>query len=431
MLKNIFLVLSREYLTRVRKKSFLVMTLLAPVLIVGFYGLIIYLSLNQEKTDTEKQVYVYDETDLFRDKLQSSSTLHFHFDALPDSAKQRSLLTDGEYAAILMITQDSGEIASRLIYTTQPGMFTVDKIQSQLSQILKDRSLALHGIDQQVLQEINRHKHILKTVKLTDEGFETGSSGISSAIGMITAVAIYTFIFIYGVQVMQGVIEEKTNRIVEILISSLRPFELMMGKIIGIALVGLTQFFIWGVAIVVLGSYVSGIVMRMFDGQVQSLTTATQGSGAGEMLSSLSGFNFPLIGGMFLFYFLGGYLFYGALFAAIGSAVDNETDKQQFMMPVTLPLIFAFALSQTVILSNPNSSAAIWLSIIPFTSPVAMMVRLPFDVPGWQLALSMVSMILGFIGTAWIASRIYRIGILMYGKKPSWKELGKWLFYKG
>ncbi|MFA6262167.1 MAG: ABC transporter permease [Bacteroidia bacterium] len=431
MLKHIFLVLSREYLTRVRKKSFLVMTLLAPLLIVAFYGLIIYLSLNQEKTDTEKQVFVYDETKMFKDKLQNSTTLQFHFGAEPDAGKQRALLSEEDYAAILMLTGDSGEITSRLIYTTQPGMFTVEKIQSQLSQILKDRSLALHGIDQQVLQEINRHKHTLQTVKLTDEGFETGSSGVSSAIGMISAIAIYTFIFIYGVQVMQGVIEEKTNRIVEILISSLRPFELMMGKIMGIALVGLTQFFIWGVAIVFLGSYVSGFVMRMFGGQVQSITAAAQGSGAGEMFASLSGVNFPLIGGMFLFYFLGGYLFYGALFAAIGSAVDNETDKQQFMMPVTLPLILAFALSQTIILSNPNSSTAIWLSIIPFTSPVAMMVRLPFDVPGWQLALSMVSMILGFISTAWIASRIYRIGILMYGKKPSWKELGKWLFYKG
>lgn len=431
MLKHIFLVLSREYLTRVRKKSFLVMTLLAPLLIVAFYGLIIYLSLNQEKTDTEKQVFVYDATNLFKDKLQNSHTLQFHFGAEPDAGKQRALLSEENYAAILMLTGDSGEITSRLIYTTQPGMFTVEKIQSQLSQILKDRSLAVHGIDQQVLEEINRHKHTLQTVKLTDEGFETGSSGVSSAIGMISAIAIYTFIFIYGVQVMQGVIEEKTNRIVEILISSLRPFELMMGKIMGIALVGLTQFFIWGVAIVFLGSYVSGFVMRMFGSQFQSLTAAAQGSGAGEMLASLSGINLPLIGGMFLFYFLGGYLFYGALFAAIGSAVDNETDKQQFMMPVTLPLILAFALSQTIILSNPNSSTAIWLSIIPFTSPVAMMVRLPFDVPGWQLALSMLSMILGFIGTAWIASRIYRIGILMYGKKPSWKELGKWLFYKG
>jgi ABC-2 type transport system permease protein len=232
---------------------------------------------------------------------------------------------------------------------------------------------------------------------------------------------------------MRGVIEEKTNRIVEVIISSLKPFELMMGKIVGIALVGLTQFVIWIFIIFALGSAVSGLVLSSMNlpteaGQAMQTTGAE--NDFSNILQALSGFNYVMIVTMFIFYFISGYLFYGSLFAAIGSAVDNETDTQQFMLPITLPLVFAFVLAQSVVTSNPNGILAFWLSIIPLTSPVVMMVRIPFGVPFWEVLISMAAMIVGFVFTVWLAGRIYRVGILMYGKKPSYKELGKWLFYK-
>jgi ABC-2 type transport system permease protein len=248
---------------------------------------------------------------------------------------------------------------------------------------------------------------------------------------------IYIFIFLYGVQIMQGVIEEKTNRIVEVIVSSVKPFQLMMGKILGIAMVGLTQFAIWIILSLVLGGAVAGTVMSKIKApQVQEQALKDAGipatdNLAANILHDLASFDYAYLVAVFLFYFIGGYLFYGALFAAVGSAIDNETDKQQFMVPITLPLIFALILAQSAVISNPHGPVAFWLSMIPLTSPIVMMVRVPFQVPGWQLAVSMLSMIGGFLFTVWLAARIYRIGILMYGKKASYKELAKWLFIKG
>jgi ABC-2 type transport system permease protein len=261
---------------------------------------------------------------------------------------------------------------------------------------------------------------------------------------------IYFFIFLYGAQVMRGVIEEKTSRIVEVIISSVKPFELMMGKIIGIALVGLTQFLLWMVLTFSMVG-LAGKVMAEKNYNPEQLEQSFQSSGAGmpggmgqpfggatvkppstaDAFAGLSeSINLPLMLGCFLFYFLGGYLLYGALFAAIGSAVDSEADTQQFMLPITIPMILAITMSQ-VILTNPESSMAFWFSIIPLTSPIIMMVRLPFGVPTFDLVLSMVLLIVSFIGATWISGKIYRTGILMYGKKNSYKELWKWLFYKG
>jgi ABC-2 type transport system permease protein len=245
------------------------------------------------------------------------------------------------------------------------------------------------------------------------------------------------FIFIYGVQIMRGVIEEKTNRIVEVIISSVKPFQLMMGKILGIAAVGLTQFLLW----VVLSTVVTSAVTASFRDKLatQPMPEAEAGAanpaamrakGTTEVLKALDNLNVPLILGCFVFYFLGGYLLYGALFGAVGAAVDNETDTQQFMLPITIPLIMTFVIAQTVIIRNPDGPVAFWMSIIPFTSPIAMMLRIPFGVPVMELLLSMVLLVLGFVGTTWLAARIYRVGILMYGKKVSYKELSKWLFYK-
>jgi ABC-2 type transport system permease protein len=256
------------------------------------------------------------------------------------------------------------------------------------------------------------------------------------------------FIFIDGAQVMRGVMEEKTSRIVEVIISSVKPFELMLGKIIGVALVGLTQFLLWVVLTAGIYTTVSATLFRnettekKVERMIQTRAPAVaqmmesdsaavqQNNWAAEVTEAMATINFPLILGMFLFYFLGGYLLYSALFAAIGAAVDSETDTQQFMLPITIPLILSFIMVQYVIL-NPEGNIAFWFSMIPFTSPIIMMVRIPFGVDAWQVALSMLCLIGGFIFTTWLAGRIYRTGILMYGKKVNYRELARWLFYKG
>jgi ABC-2 type transport system permease protein len=240
---------------------------------------------------------------------------------------------------------------------------------------------------------------------------------------------------------MRGVIEEKTNRIIEVIVSSVKPFQLMMGKILGIGAVGLTQFLLWiflsttlmGVASSILldkGNIRDEITQKTLSNSQLNNASLPSHNGIGEIMTTIDSLNFPYIIGCFLFYFIGGYLIYSALFAAIGSAVDNETETQQFMFPITLPLIFTFLLGSNVIVNNPDSSMAFWLSIIPFTSPIAMMIRIPFGVPIWQLLLSMTLLIAGFVFTTWVASRIYRVGILMYGKKINYKELIKWFSYK-
>ncbi|HEY0895543.1 MAG TPA: ABC transporter permease, partial [Sphingobacteriaceae bacterium] len=242
-------------------------------------------------------------------------------------------------------------------------------------------------------------------------------------------------------QVMRGVIEEKTSRIIEVIVSSVKPFQLMMGKIIGIGLVGLTQFLLW----IILSTTLTGVAGRqLLKDRVETVSTgngktdavaATQsqmeqdGMGA-EIMAAMKTINFTYVLTTFLIYFLGGFMLYSALFAAVGSAVDSETETQQFMFPITLPLLFTYIMSFSFIVNNPDSTLSFWLSIIPFTSPIAMMVRLPFGVPEWQLALSIVLLIAGFILTTWVAARIYRVGILMYGKKTSYKELAKWFMYK-
>ena len=285
-----------------------------------------------------------------------------------------------------------------------------------------------------------------ETISLNEEGEKSSSSGAATVIGGICAFLIYISVFVYGTQVMRGVTEEKTSRIVEVIISSVKPYQLMMGKIIGVALVGLTQFILW-ILLTILLTTAAGYAFKDKIGdnpqakmeEVQkkmpssAMGTATASAGAEnpvtQVLSAVSSLNIPYIIACFLFFYLGGYLFYSALFGAVGAAVDNDADTQQFMLPITMPIVFSFIFAQMA-LRDPDGSLAFWTSIIPFTSPIVMMVRIPFGVPAWELALSMVLLVLGFMGTIWLASRIYRVGILMYGKKVSYKELGKWIFYK-
>ena len=280
----------------------------------------------------------------------------------------------------------------------------------------------------------------LKTIKWGEDGKEkVGSAEVALIIGMITAFIIYMFIVIYGAQVMAGVVQEKTNRIVEVMISSVKPFELMMGKIIGIAMVGLTQFLMWviltGIIAAAVGSVfgsgsldVNSLQQMQQVGVHPAAANVAMPSQMQTLLVALNGLNYFEIIGLFIVYFLGGYLLYASLFAAVGSAVDNETDTQQFSLPIMLPIIFAIY-AGIFAAQNPDGPLAFWCSMIPFTSPIVMMVRLPFDVPIWQIILSLTILILSFIGTTWMAGKIYRTGILMYGKKITWTEMWKWLRY--
>jgi ABC-2 type transport system permease protein len=273
--------------------------------------------------------------------------------------------------------------------------------------------------------------------ELTLEGEKDSSSGAAMAVGFAAAILIYMSLFIYGIQVMRGIIEEKTSRIVEVIISSVKPFQLMMGKIVGIGLVGLTQFLLWITLSLGLMTVASQIIFNGKMDQVKSempmnkQTAVVNNDSPGmDIINALQTVDWTYILPIFIIFFLGGYMLYSALFAAVGSAVESDTETQQFMLPITLPLLFTYIMSFSFIVNNPDSSLSFWLSIIPFTSPIAMMVRLPFGVPNWELALSIILLIAGFIFTTWVASRIYRVGILMYGKKVSFAELGKWFMYK-
>jgi ABC-2 type transport system permease protein len=308
-------------------------------------------------------------------------------------------------------------------------------IEASMRQEIEALKLQRSGVSQQTLDDLKADVSV-NTTNLSSDGEKDNNALVTSGAAWASAFLIYMFIFIYGVQIMRGVIEEKTNRIVEVIISSVKPFQLMMGKILGIAAVGLTQFLLWMILSGLTTAAVTATFREELQAQQQAATMGVDSPAAAksqelsQALQAMDNLNLPLILGCFVFYFLGGYLLYGALFGAVGAAVDNETDTQQFLLPITIPLILSFVVAQTVILRNPDGPVAFWMSMIPLTSPISMMLRIPFGVPVWELLLSMVLLVAGFVFTTWIAARIYRVGILMYGKKVSYKELSKWLFYK-
>jgi ABC-2 type transport system permease protein len=307
------------------------------------------------------------------------------------------------------------------------------EVQSSLERFLKNKieeiKLNESGIDKEKLDKIKTNVDI-SVINITEKGEKEEDIIMATVVGYAAAFMLYFFIFLYGVQTLRGVIEEKSSKIVEVIISSVKPFQLMMGKILGIGAVGLTQFILW----VVLTFTISQVMLSVYG---IDLSEARQmemvqnpevppSDEIPELLTKINTINFPLVLGSFLFYFLGGFFFYGSLFAGVGSAVDNDADAQQFQLPVTLPLIFSIIILSAII-REPHGSLAFWASIIPFTSPVVMMMRIPFDPPIWEIALSMVLLVLGFIGTTWLAGRVYRVGILMHGAKVNYKILAKWL----
>lgn len=417
-----FLIIKREFLVRVKKKSFIIMTLLAPILMAS---LIIVPVLVTDSGQQKRLIGIYENTTSFAKEIEDSENIHF---TVFDNMQLDEFIKDPEgsnYYALLKIENDSYSIYSN----QQVGLNLRKSIEKQLEQISERNKLKQAGINLEIIEQAKTNINI-ETKIITSEGNTTSSSTEASiGIGFITGILIYMFIFMYGTMVMRGVIEEKTNRIVEIIISSVKPFQLMIGKILGVALVGLTQFILWIVLTIIISS-IAEIIFFDTTEITNNLDSVDQSVILNEFTRLTGGINLMLIFVSFLFYFLFGYLMYSALFAAVGSAVDAEADTQQFMLPITIPLIFSFILIQPV-MDNPDGILAFWLSIIPLTSPIIMMARLPFGVESWQLLLSMILLILGFIFTTFIAGKIYRTGILMYGKKISYKELWKWLTYKG
>jgi len=434
---KIWLIFQREYLVRVRKKSFIIMTLLAPLLLAAFLVIPVLLANISDKTE---EIGVLDESGLFQNKFTSTPERKFvSLSGNLNNAKAKFLqskLTGFLYIPKLNLDNPAG---IRLYSKSNASIDNKLAIESSLRNEIENLKFQRSGIDRATLEDIKTDVAV-STTNLSDEGEKDNNAFVTSAAGYASAFLIYIFIFMYGVQIMRGVIEEKTSRIVEVIISSVKPFQLMMGKILGIAAVGLTQFLLW----IILSSLVTSVIGAQFrDKMVPPPTTAAitanpeneytaskKTNAMQEAFKAFDNLNLPLILGSFIFYFLGGYLLYGALFGAVGAAVDNETDTQQFMLPITIPLVMTFVVAQTVIIKNPDGPVAFWMSVIPFTSPIAMMIRIPFGVPTYQLLLSMVLLVLGFIATTWLAARIYRVGILMYGKKVNYKELSKWLFYK-
>ena len=410
------------------------MTFLVPMLIIGMYALIFALSMNGG--DNIPTVEVIDESGIFNKTFEDKKSVNFEASELSLTEAKKKVINN-EDAFVLFIPKDISTGGSiEMFAQKKAGLSVISSIERQLNDQMRIKLLKDAGIDSETLDKIKPNLSVVSK-ELTIEGEKESSSGAAMAVGFAAAILIYMSLFIYGIQVMRGIIEEKTSRIVEVVISSVKPFQLMMGKIIGIGLVGLTQFMLW---IVLSASLMTVATTILFKDKVEQVKSempmskqveAVSNNGPGmDIVKAVQTVQWTYILPVFIIFFLGGYMLYSALFAAVGSAVDSDTETQQFMLPITLPLLFTYIMSFSFIVNNPDSSLSFWLSIIPFTSPIAMMVRLPFGVPNWELALSIFLLIGGFIFTTWVASRIYRVGILMYGKKVSFKELGKWFMYK-
>jgi ABC-2 type transport system permease protein len=450
-MNKISVIIKREYFTRVRKKSFIIMTILAPLLMVSIIILPTALMMNQKGDFKKIAVIEKNNAGLFKGVLKNSDDIEYVYLENAKFEDLKSTYVQAGYYGVLLISPELATTpnAVELISKKQPPMALLDNIENSLEKEIERQKLLAFNIEN--LADIMKSVETKVSVQTINIDASTGavkktSTGISMVLTYVLGLLMYMLIFIFGSQVMRGVIEEKTSRVVEVIISSVKPVQLMMGKIIGIALVGLTQFLIWIILTASIGALLKNTLVpntnlvemsqnmssgMMTEGQVPGAAQAQANPVASEFTKIFdSAMNQPwgLIIICFIFYFITGYLLYASIFAAIGSAVDNETETQQFMLPVTIPIILALMVAMGT-MQNPESPLAFWFSIIPLTSPIVMMARIPFGVPYWQLGLSMVLMLVAFGAFVWMAAKIYRTGILMYGKKTSWKEMWKWLRY--
>jgi ABC-2 type transport system permease protein len=437
---KIWLIIKREYLSRVKKKTFILSTFLTPLLFAGILFTVIMITVKSVSTD---KFAVRDSSGFFKDKLKSSKVIEFDFN---DSVNNQNFAALG-YTGVLYTPQtDINQSDSFKIFSKKNlGVVASERIRDQITNAIENHLLdSLYQINLATLDSVRqqaRSAQISNIIMEGDNKTKQGNSQIAYWIGYAAAFLIYITLFIYGTMVMRGVMEEKMNRIAEVMVSSVKPFQLMIGKIVGIGAVGLTQFLMWIVLVFVFSTIINSFIPPEILQQVQEGGNQLPGNnsqaneaivGLAKAGVKLSGVNLPLIIGCFLFYFLFGYLFYASLFAAVGSAVNEDPqDAQSLMLPVTMPIVFGIIIMMNAII-NPTSPMAVWTSIIPFFSPIVMMARLPFGVPGtvawWELIVSMLSLIGGFLFTTWLSARIYRTGILLYGKKVTWKELIKWAF---
>lgn len=452
-MNKISIIIKREYMTRVRKKSFIIMTILAPILMAAIIIVPTVIMMNQDQ-NFKKIAVIEEGSDLFKGVLKSTKNLEFVY---LENTKLDDLKKSFEKAGYYGILYISPEVintpdAIQLISRQQPPINDLTYIEGALEKEIERQKLLTYKIEN--LDEIMKNvdtKVSIQTIKMDSSGnVKETSTGIAMAMAYLSGFLMYMLVFMFGSQVMRGVIEEKTSRVVEVIISSVKPVQLMMGKIIGIALVGLTQFLIWVFLTIGIAGVLKSTILQKSDitemtqgisknlmNENQQTTQAVQSTTVNPEILEFSkifesAMNQPwgLIIICFIFYFVTGYLLYASIFAAIGSAVDNETETQQFMLPVTIPIILALMVAMGT-MQNPESSLSFWCSLIPLTSPVVMVARLPFGVPYWQLAVSMALMVVTFLAFVWMAAKVYRTGILMYGKKTSWKEMWKWLRYSG
>jgi ABC-2 type transport system permease protein len=428
------LIISREYFTRVRKKSFLLTTILVPLVIVAFYAAIIMITVKGGTDETK--LAIIDEAGLFSDSLlkQQKTLLPILINNETEASFTPKYKTQG-YEAFLYVPATNLDSVKQLSVHSNSSLSLANSfaIEKLVNKAIENKRLASKGIDPSVYKSITANVKIENTID-SKEGSKKGSAGIAYAVSFLCGILIYMMMIIYGTQVMRGVMEEKTNRIAEVIVSSVKPFQLMLGKIIGIGAVGLTQFAIW---IILMGILTSIIPLLVPDLSAQVSAAAATGSEAAKdmnMLATvtvgLSALPIAKILLLFMFYFLAGYLTYASLFAAIGSVVsDDQQEAQQLVFPVLMPIIVGFVI-MTQSINNPHSNMAVFGSLFPLTSPIVMMGRITYDIPIWQLIVSMLLLVGSFLFFTWITGKIYRTGILMYGKKPSWKEMLKWAFKK-
>jgi ABC-2 type transport system permease protein len=442
-MNKIWLIIQREFLNRVQKKSFLIATVLVPLIFPALIGGMIYFMLQQEESAKADTVYVVDESGKFT--FENSKRYNYVKLDVPIEQAKKTFNETKDFALLYIPVFELSKPEGLVMYTKEnPSVTKVSDLEKFLAERIRELKLEQYNIDSETLKGLKTSVS-LKQVNLSETGEEkSSSSDLLYGVGFVLGILIYMFVLIYGIQIMQGVIDEKTSKIVEVIVSSVKPFQLMMGKIVGIASVGLLQFLIWILIITVVSSSVLGYfglkmpqeqmmeqVSKQMDNPEVNEAVASQNKKVNEFLGNVGQIPFGKIAFVFIFFFLGGYLLYGALFAAVGSAVESIQESQQFQFPITLPLLVGYMSLFFVILRDPHGQMSFWLSMIPLTSPVTMVGRIAFGVPDWQLALSMFLLVLGFVFTTWIAGRIYRVGILMTGTKVNYKVLVKWFMMKG
>lgn len=439
-MSNVSIIIQREFNERVRKKSFIISTLLMPLLmllLMAAPALVMQFSRGEEKT-----IAVVDQSGLVAPQLEDDEELSFRIVDMPVEEARKQ--TEGLFGVLWIGADILADPSAVKLYANSSSSLSLElSITGRIERILEAEKLKAYDIDnlQQILDEVATSvtMQTFRNDKSQEEETQAGSSAVATAAGFILGMILYMFLLMYGAMVMQSVIEEKQNRVLEVMVSSVRPFQLMLGKILGVAAVAVVQVLIWGVLIVVLGSFVMPMllpeeVLAGAQAMQQGMPDATALAGVNpDMLQAVAAvtdtaYIAKLFGCLVLFVF-GGYLLYSAMFAAVGSAVDNVQDTQQFQLPIMLPIILALIVMMTVI-KDPNSPLAFWCSMIPFTSPIVMMARVPYGIPWWEVALSLALLYASFVAMVWFAAKIYRVGIFMYGKKPSFKELLKWVRYK-